>query len=77
MGGRFLLTRCTDDKTRQVMIPGKYRRRMWVRVGDVILLIPLYDLNPDEKGMLEFRYSANEAQQLFQRGLIPEEYIMS
>ena len=50
---------------------------MWVRVGDVILLIPLYDLNPDEKGMLEFRYSANEAQQLFQRGLIPEEYIMS
>ncbi|OLS24036.1 MAG: Translation initiation factor 1A [Candidatus Heimdallarchaeota archaeon LC_2] len=76
LGGRLLLVRCMDSKTRQVSIPGKYRRRMWVRLGDVIILIPQYGMKEDEKGMLEFRYSKNEAKLLYERELIPEEYLM-
>lgn len=76
LGGRLLLVRCIDDKTRQVNIPGRYRRRLWTRVGDVIILIPQYGLDPDNKGTLEHRYRKNGTQMLYQRGLIPEEYII-
>ncbi|MFV2016095.1 MAG: translation initiation factor 1A, partial [Candidatus Heimdallarchaeota archaeon] len=47
LGGRLLLVRCKDGKTRKVMIPGKYRRRMWVRLGDVIILIPQFGMDED------------------------------
>ena len=49
---------------------------MWVRLGDVILLIPQFGMNEDGKGMLEFRYSKNEAKLLYERQLIPEEYLL-
>ncbi|MHA2168868.1 MAG: translation initiation factor eIF-1A [Candidatus Kariarchaeaceae archaeon] len=76
LGGRLLLVRCVDGHTRQVSIPGRYRRRMWTRVGDVIITIPQYGLNPDNKGTLEHRYTKNESQMLYERELIPEEYIL-
>lgn len=75
LGGGLLLTRCTDGHVRQVRIPGKLRRRMWTRVGDVILLIPEYGLHPEKKGQLEYTYKKNEVSFLFDQGLIPEEYL--
>ncbi len=76
LGGGLLLVRCMDGKTRKINIPGKHRKRMWTRVGDVVIVIPQYGLNEDERGTLEHRYRKNEANDLFKRGLIPEEYIM-
>jgi translation initiation factor 1A len=75
LGGGLLLTRCTDGHTRQIRIPGKLRRRMWTRVGDVILLIPEYGLHPDTKGQLEYTYRKNEVKFLYDQELIPEEYL--
>jgi translation initiation factor 1A len=76
LGGGLLQVRCIDEKVRQVMIPGKYRKRMWCRVGDIIALTPLYGMDPDRKGTLEYRYSNNEALTLHDMDLIPEEYVM-
>ncbi len=76
LGGGLLLVRCMDDFTRQISIPGKYRKRMWVRPGDVVIIIPQYGLDEEGKGRLEFRYRKNGAQVLYDRGLIPEEYII-
>jgi hypothetical protein len=45
-------------------------------VSDVIILIPQYGLDPDNKGTLEHRYRKNGTQMLYERGLIPEEYIV-
>lgn len=75
LGGGLLLTRCVDDKVRQVRIPGKFRKRMWTRTGDVIILMPEYGLHPDEKGTLVHRYRKNETNILYKQGLIPEEYL--
>jgi len=75
LGGGLLLTKCTDDKVRQVRIPGKFRKRMWTRTGDVIICLPEYGLHPETKGQLVHRYRKNETKILFQRGLIPEEYL--
>lgn len=76
LGGGLLLVRCLDGFTRQINIPGRYRKRMWVRLGDVIIIIPQYGLDEEGKGTLEHRYRKNGAQILFERGLIPEEYIL-
>jgi len=76
LGAGLLLVRCTDNFVRQVMIPGRFRKRMWIRNSDVIALLPMYGLNEDEKGTLAYRYSNNEKKILFERELIPEEYIM-
>ena len=75
LGGGLLLSRCIDGKMRQIRIPGKYRKRMWTRTGDIIILLPQYGLNPDKKGELKHRYRKNENQFLFERGLIPEDYL--
>ena len=76
LGGGLLLVRCMDGFTRKINIPGKYRKRMWTRVGDVIIIIPQFGLHPEEKGDLEHRYRRNGALILYERGLIPEEYIL-
>ncbi len=77
LGGNLLLVRCVDEKVRKIRIPGKYRKRMWSRTGDIVIIIPEFGLHPDERGTLEHRYRKNEAQFLYDRGLIPEEYITS
>ncbi len=75
LGGRLLLTRCVDGKIRQIHIPGKHRRRMWTRLGDVILTMPQYGLQPDTKGSLVYRYRHNELNVLKSKKLIPEEFL--
>ncbi|RMG28741.1 MAG: translation initiation factor 1A [Methanobacteriota archaeon] len=75
LGGRLLLTRCVDGKIRQIHIPGKHRRRMWTRLGDVILTMPQYGLQPDTKGSLVYRYRKNELNVLRTKNLIPEEFL--
>ncbi len=75
LGGRLLLTRCVDGKVRQIRIPGKYRRRMWTRLGDVIVAMPEYGLHPESKGELVYRYRKNELNVLMAKKLIPEEFL--
>lgn len=76
LGNRMLLVRCTDGLTRKVRISGKHRRRMWVKTGDVIALMPHYGMSPDEKGTMTYRYRSKGARELYKRDLIPEEYIL-
>lgn len=76
LGGGLLLVRCMDGHTRKINIPGKYRRRMWTRLGDIVIIIPQFGMDETGKGTLEHRYRQNEAQILLERGLIPEEYVL-
>lgn len=75
LGAGFLLVKCTDGFTRQVRIPGKYRKRLWCRVGDIVIVMPLFGMNPDEKGELVHRFKKNEANWLVENGYLPEEFL--
>jgi len=75
LGAGILLVRCLDGNTRQVRIPGKYRKRMWCRIGDLIVVMPLYGMNPDEKGELVYRYKNNEVSWLIKNGYVPEDFV--
>jgi len=76
LGASILLVKCLDGFTRQIRIPGKYRKRMWCRVGDVVIIMPLYGMNPDEKGELVHRFRKNEVRWLINNKHIPEEFVL-
>lgn len=75
LGNRMLLVRCMDGVTRKVRISGKHRYRMWVKRGDVIALQPHYGMQAD-RGTMTYRYKRREARKLYQKDIIPEEYVI-
>jgi len=74
LGGDYLLARCSDGTRRVTRIPGKYRRRLWVKEGDVVLVAP-WDLKPDSKCDLVYRYTFDEAKRLAEKGLLPRSVV--
>ncbi|MEM0023095.1 MAG: translation initiation factor eIF-1A [Thermofilaceae archaeon] len=54
---------CEDGKVRLCRIPGRYKKRVWMRVGDVVLVAP-WEFQRDEKGDIIYRYSGGEVQKL-------------
>ena len=60
LGGSRLLVSCKDDKERTCRIPGKIKRNIWVRDGDVVLVKP-WEIEGDSKGDIIWRYSRLQA----------------
>jgi len=73
IGGGFLEVLCTDGEVYKARIPGKMRRRVWMREGDVILFLPWG--TSDNKGEVVYRYSRDEVRRLIESGLISEEFL--
>lgn len=70
LGGSRLHVMCEDGKKRLARIPGKMKRRMWIREGDLVILKPWSF--QDEKADIKFRYTKTQASHLSRRGLVPE-----
>jgi translation initiation factor 1A len=60
---------CSDEKERICRIPGKFKRRVWVRTGDVVLLKP-WEVQADERGDIVWRYTPAQVNWLSRRGLL-------
>ena len=69
LGGSRCYVRCMDGKTRNCRIPGRLKRSLWVREGDIILVEP-WELEPDEKGDIVFKYSKAQVDMLHRRGML-------
>lgn len=69
VGGSRMKVRCTDGKVRLCRIPGKLKRKLWVREGDVLLIEP-WEFGGDEKGDVVFKYKPNHVPILKKRGLL-------
>jgi len=70
MGGGHLKIFCQDGKMRLGRIKGKLKKRMWMREGDVVVVIP-WEFQ-DEKCDVTYRYTRIQAQNLARRGVIPK-----
>lgn len=67
-GGNRMEVRATDSKTRNCRVPGKYRRQLWLRPKDIILIKPWsFD---DSKGDIIYKYRPNEITQLKKKNLL-------
>ena len=71
-GGSRLVALCEDGKTRMIRIGGKFKKRMWVRERDLILIKP-WPVQGDRKADLVYRYLPTERNWILRRDIIPEE----
>ena len=69
-GGSRLQLICEDGKRRMGRIPGKLRRRMWIRENDLLIVVPWSF--QDSKADVKFRYTPTQTSNLKRRGKIPE-----
>lgn len=62
---------CTDKKMRICRVPGKYRRKIWVREGDIVLVEP-WQFEGERKGDIIYKYRKAQTDWLRRRGLLKE-----
>ncbi len=62
--------RCLDQKTRICRIPGRLKRKLWVREGDVLLIEPWEFDN--EKGDVIFKYNPAAVEWLKRKGFLKD-----
>lgn len=60
---------CMDGNKRVCRIPGKFRKRLNVRVGDIVLVQP-WDIESDEKGDIIWIYNKTQAEWLRRKGFV-------
>lgn len=70
LGASKIRVACADGKTRLGRIPGKLRRRMWIREGDLLIVVP-WDFQ-DEKADVVWRYTKTQSTYLSRQGRIPK-----
>ena len=66
-GGRMLIS-CMDGKTRNCRVPGRLRRALWLREGDVVIVEP-WEFN-DDRGDVLYKYSKTAVVKLKRDGLL-------
>lgn len=68
LGDRRVTTECFDGQTRCCLIRGKMRKRVWIAVGDIVL-VSLRDFN-ENKGDIIHKYSKEHIKILEKEGEI-------
>jgi translation initiation factor 1A len=68
LGGNRMEIKTNDNKTRNCRVPGRFRRKFWLRQGDVVLITP-WEMD-DSKGDIIFQYRKGQKFQLKKRGLL-------
>jgi len=69
LGSDKLRVQCDDGKERIVRIPGKLRKRVWIRVGDLILVQP-WKVMSDRRADVIWRYTPTQATWLEKKGYL-------
>ncbi|HEQ78671.1 MAG TPA: translation initiation factor eIF-1A [Euryarchaeota archaeon] len=62
---------CEDGKSRLGRIPGKIRKRMWIREGDLLIVVP-WEHGGDDKCDIKYRYTRTQAINLARKRVLPE-----
>lgn len=70
MGASKIKVMCEDGKSRMARIPGKMKRRMWIKPGDLMIIKP-WDFQ-DDKADVVYRYVRTQSTNLSRRKKIPE-----
>ena len=75
LGGSKMEVHCMDGKKRIAKVRGKFKRRVWVNVGDIIL-VALREMDDEKCDIIHVFYS-DEAKSLKAMGEIPQDIHIS
>ena len=62
LGGNKMMVNCLDGKSRNCRVPGRLKRKLWLRPNDVVIIEP-WELD-NTKGDLLFKYPSNQIEWL-------------
>ena len=68
-GATKFLVRCTDSNERLCSIPGRLRRRFWIKENDIVIVRP-WIVQTTERGDIVWRYSVMDIGKLRDRKLL-------
>ncbi len=71
VGGSRMLVKCFDGKTRNCRIPGRLKRKLWVREGDVVIIEP-WEFDGEHKGDLIYKYTSTQVNFLKNKGYLSQ-----
>ena len=69
LGSSRMMVNCFDGHTRTCRVPGRLKRKLWLREGDIVLVEP-WEFNGNEKGDVIFKYTPTAADWLKRKGFI-------
>jgi len=70
VGASRMVIKCLDGKERNCRVPGRFKRSLWLREGDVVIVEPWeYD---DTKGDVIFKYYPAQVEWLKRKGCFRE-----
>jgi translation initiation factor 1A len=68
LGGNRMEVKTTDGKLVNCRVPGRFKRSMWLRPKDIVMIEP-WELDK-EKADVVFKYTSSQIIQLRKRGLL-------
>jgi len=69
VGAGRMLVSCMDGKTRNCRVPGRLRRELWLREGDVVIVEP-WEFDQAEKADVLYKYSKAAIEKLKRDGML-------
>ncbi len=71
LGGNKMMVNCLDGKMRNCRVPGRLKRKLWLRPGDVVIVEP-WELDKN-KGDVILKYKPNQVEWLKKKGYLETE----
>lgn len=69
VGGSRMIVACKDGKERNCRVPGRFKKELWVKDGDVVIVLP-WEIEGDKRGDIIWRYTPLQARTLREKGYI-------
>ncbi|MBM3233859.1 translation initiation factor eIF-1A [Candidatus Pacearchaeota archaeon] len=70
LGASRILVKCLDGKARNCRVPGRLKKKLWLREGDIVIVEP-WEFDND-KGDVIFKYNPSQVQWLQRKGYLKE-----
>lgn len=70
-GATKFFVSCSDHNERLCTIPGRLRRRFWIKEGDIVIVKP-WVVQSDKRGDIMWRYSMLDINRLKDRHMLDE-----
>jgi translation initiation factor 1A len=69
VGANRMIVSCFDGKQRNCRVPGRHKRELWIRPGNIVLVEP-WEFEGDKKGDIIFSYTPTAIQWLERKGFL-------
>ncbi len=69
LGASRIRVECEDGFTRMGRIPGRLKKKVWIKLGDLVMVEP-WKVQSDEKADIVWRYTRTQANWLKRKGYI-------